>query len=658
MASFKVSEFTGVANTTDDSLLMLSYTTDDGATYETRKIRIADLFDDIPPTTKTDLDVDDLETLTGMGPGAVNLGVFDGDIIPDNVTIKQALSVLEQNAMGNQEAFTAGDGLDLTSNVLSVDLLEATYETLTVTGQSSFDGVYIRAGQWSLDGATSFSGNALWNENGGYYYFTKDGDNTRILVFNEFDSSWDLLEASSGFVAPVNDAGTPIINGLSTYGGTSTIYENSVSQPTADSTISYSSGISFLEFDGGKLKVSVLDEDNLISDSATNVPTQQSVKAYADGIYSSALTAVDASYLRIDGANVATGALNMGGNLVTNQADPVSGSDSATKSYVDTATAGQGAFWTPVDLHANTNIVLSGEQTIDGVLTSLSRVLVSGQTDATQNGIYVSAAGAWTRAVDADESGEFLTNKTVFVKFGVTSSGHVEAYTGSDSPTLGTDDITFVTKSEAATLADGSVTTAKLADLAVTDAKVNDVAASKITGTLNDATVAESNVTQHEAALSIAFTQLTGTASNAQIPESAVTQHEAALSIIKAQISDFSDADYTSATEGANLSTEQTAIRQSLGTAPGATSLGTFTGSILGDTETVKSAFQVIETTIESLDVSDLTDGANVVKAGDNIDRLIGSTGADGEPAAYLFVVCDQSDGSLKFIDKTFIEIE
>ena len=47
MASFKVSEFSGVANTTDDSLLYLAYTTDNGANYASRKIRIADFLDDI-----------------------------------------------------------------------------------------------------------------------------------------------------------------------------------------------------------------------------------------------------------------------------------------------------------------------------------------------------------------------------------------------------------------------------------------------------------------------------------------------------------------------------------------------------------------------------------------------------------------------------------
>ena len=95
-----------------------------------------------------------------------------------------------------------------------------------------------------------------------------------------------------------------------------------------------------------------------------------------------------------------------------------------------------------------------------------------------------------------------------------------------------------------------------------------------------------------------------------------------------------------------------------MGTSNSDTSLGTFTGSIIPDSATVKSALQAVETEIEALQISDLTDGANVVEAGDNITRLVGSTGADGEPASYLFVVVDQADGALKFIDKTFIEIE
>lgn len=49
------------------------------------------------------------------------------------------------------------------------------------------------------------------------------------------------------------------------------------------------------------------------------------------------------------------------------------------------------------------NITLSGTQTIDGIALSIGdRVLVKDQTTTNQNGIYVVASGAWTRATDAD----------------------------------------------------------------------------------------------------------------------------------------------------------------------------------------------------------------------------------------------------------------
>ena len=48
---------------------------------------------------------------------------------------------------------------------------------------------------------------------------------------------------------------------------------------------------------------------------------------------------------------------------------------------------------------------------------------------------------------------------------------------------------------------------------------------------------------------------------------------------------------------------------------------------------------------------------------GDNVNNLVGSTSADSVPQSngadnYLFLVVDKSDGSIKAIDKTFIEAE
>ena len=55
-------------------------------------------------------------------------------------------------------------------------------------------------------------------------------------------------------------------------------------------------------------------------------------------------------------------------------------------------------------------------------------------------------------------------------------------------------------------------------------------------GTIPDARIQASGVTQHQGSLAIAFTQLTGTIANAQVPAAAVTQHQAALSIAASQL--------------------------------------------------------------------------------------------------------------------------
>jgi hypothetical protein len=96
----------------------------------------------------------------------------------------------------------------------------------------------------------------------------------------------------------------------------------------------------------------------------------------------------------------------------------------------------------PVAVATTANITLSGEQTIDGVLTSTSRVLVKNQSTAAQNGIYVSGAGAWSRATDMDAAGE-VADTAVYVSAGSANGGRVFV-TYSEVATLGTDAIAFV----------------------------------------------------------------------------------------------------------------------------------------------------------------------------------------------------------------------
>jgi hypothetical protein len=102
----------------------------------------------------------------------------------------------------------------------------------------------------------------------------------------------------------------------------------------------------------------------------------------------------------------------------------------------------QGFNWKDAVTVATTaNITLSGEQTIDGVTTSGSRVLVKDQTNATENGIYVSAAGAWSRAQDADTGAE-LVSATVTASQGAVNEDKIFTC-DLDAITLGTTEIYF-----------------------------------------------------------------------------------------------------------------------------------------------------------------------------------------------------------------------
>jgi hypothetical protein len=106
------------------------------------------------------------------------------------------------------------------------------------------------------------------------------------------------------------------------------------------------------------------------------------------------------------GADVSAGSFKL-----TNVANPVAGTDVANKQYVDGVAQGLDVKQSVVTI-AISNITLSGLQTISSVvLTAGQRVLVVGQTDPVQNGIYVAAVGAWTRSADmaagSDAAGAF-----------------------------------------------------------------------------------------------------------------------------------------------------------------------------------------------------------------------------------------------------------
>jgi phage-related tail fiber protein len=124
------------------------------------------------------------------------------------------------------------------------------------------------------------------------------------------------------------------------------------------------------------------------------------------------------STIPLNALAVPTGNVSFGGYYVRNVSSPNNDTDAANKGYVDAVPLTL-SWKAAVRCASTANIAsLSGAQTIDGVsAVSGNRVLVKDQTTQTQNGIYVVANGAWTRATDMATSST-ATNATVFVSEG------------------------------------------------------------------------------------------------------------------------------------------------------------------------------------------------------------------------------------------------
>jgi hypothetical protein len=157
-----------------------------------------------------------------------------------------------------------------------------------------------------------------------------------------------------------------------------------------------------------------------------------------------------------DGATALTtlGALPKAGGTMTGAltlaADPVSALQAATKQYVDAVAQGLD---TKASVVAATtaSITLSAPQTIDGIsVIAGDRVLVKNQSTASQNGIYLVAAGAWTRTTDADSWAE-LPGAFVFVEKGTANSDCGFVCTVDAGGTLGSTSVTFTQFSGAGT---------------------------------------------------------------------------------------------------------------------------------------------------------------------------------------------------------------
>ena len=151
------------------------------------------------------------------------------------------------------------------------------------------------------------------------------------------------------------------------------------------------------------------------------------------------------------------GPVDLGNNKITTLATPTQATDAATMAYVDSVAQGLDAKQS-VEVASTGNLTLSGVgQTIDGQTLpgTAQRVLVKDQSTPSQNGIYITAVGAWIRTFDFDAWAD-VPGAFVFVERGTVNGDTGWVCTSDLGGTLGTTAITWAQFSGAGSIVGGA----------------------------------------------------------------------------------------------------------------------------------------------------------------------------------------------------------
>jgi hypothetical protein len=366
---------------------------------------------------------------------------------------------------------------------------------LDIAGDSGSGSIFLNSEILTISGGTGLSSVVSDNtvtinlDNTGVVANTY-GSSTQIPVLT-INAQGQITVANTASVATTlsisGDTGTDSVNlisdTLSFTGGTgiTTAVSNNNVTITGDDATTTTKGIASFA-DANFTVVNGAVSAKSITLGSTSLSLGSTTTAIAG------LTQLDVDNIRIDGNTISstntngniildpngTGVIDASSSRITAVASPVSGSDAATKTYVDTVAAASIHYHAPVRVESPVNLVAtydngtsgvgatltnSGAQAalvIDGITLSLNdRVLVYQQTNPAHNGVYtvtnvgsVSTNWVLTRATDTNSYGPSQTDAlgqgdAFFVKEGNTGAGELYVMTTAGEIIFGTTPIVF-----------------------------------------------------------------------------------------------------------------------------------------------------------------------------------------------------------------------
>jgi hypothetical protein len=321
------------------------------------------------------------------------------------------------------------------SSIGAITAINGTANEITATGVSTVT--------LSLPAALTFTSKTVTGGTFNMTAATVGSDTVATLTATQTLTN-KTISGSSNTLSNIGNASLTnssiTINGNSvSLGGSTTVTASTTNALTIGTGLS---GTSF----NGSTAVTIAIDSTVATLTGSQTLTNKTISGSTNTLTNIANASLTNSSVTVGTTAISLGAssLTLGGlTTVTVTQDPTAALDLATKQYVDAVAQGLDPKASCVAA-TTANITLSGTQTIDGVaLIAGDRCLVKNQTLSQNNGIYLVAAGAWTRAADMDSWLE-VPGAFTFIEQGTLYADTGWVCTSNAGGTLGTTPITWV----------------------------------------------------------------------------------------------------------------------------------------------------------------------------------------------------------------------